>query len=211
MGKNNFRKKGNLILYEKFKLNQILSMKKEDILTERSSSRSIQKEKKIKKYIESGIPVTVVITSLYANSGCTFISDAFEEYLKSLNYSVLRLNKDNYDPAEFKGYHFIIADIGKYKDIPKALQDKISKAHFKIMVCLSSDIYLKELSRFIQTEINSDQWKFFFNLVPKREYRRISDMMEDYEYFMVPALNPEDQTGEKELRCCFKSVLLEKV
>lgn len=206
MYKSFFRKKGNLILYEKFKLNQSLSIKKNDILAEKHSP-NVLKVKKIRKYIEDRIPIAIIVSSLDSNSGCSFISNKFADYLKSLNYSVLLFNKDNFNPDGLKECNFYILDIGKYKDVSKALEVIISQAHIKVMVCLSSDIYLKELSQFIKTYINSKQWKYFFNFVPKKENKKISYMMEDYEHYILPVLNLDNYDGEKELRYYFKSIL----
>ena len=210
MDKSFFRKKSNLILYEKFKLNKNLSIKKDDILAEKHSP-NVLKVKKIRKYIEDRIPIAIVVSSLYSNSGCSFISNKFADYLKSLNYNVLLFNKDNYNPDGLKECNFFIIDIGKYKDISKPLEVIVSQAHIKIMVSLSSNIYLKELSQFIKSYIDSNQWKYFFNLVPQKECKKISTMMEDYENYIVPTLNLGNFEDEKELRNCFKSVLLTKV
>lgn len=209
MYKRFFRKKSNLILYEKFKLSQSLSVKENNILAEKHSP-NVLKVKKIRKYIEDRIPIAIIVGSLCSNSGCSFISNKFADYLKSLNYNVLLFNKDNYSPDGLRECNFYIIDIGKYSDITNAFEVIVSQAHINIMVCLSSDIYLKELSQFIKSYINSKQWKYLFNLVPKKENKKISYMMEDYEHYILPEFNVDKYFGEKELQYCFKSILMSK-
>jgi hypothetical protein len=211
MGKGFIRRKGKLILYEKFKKSQSFSIKNGDILAEKNPpNKGVQKEKVISKYIDNKVPIIIIITSLYTNSGCTFLSKAFEEYLKVLNYNVKRMDQHNIISEDLINYNFVIYDLGRYSEIPQTLKHLILHAHIKIMVNLSSDIHLRCLSQFIKHGSNPNQWMYFFNLISKREHKKISELMEDYQYYFIPALYSNDQSAEKEIRNCIKSVLMTK-
>lgn len=189
------KKKGNSMLYAAIKDTK----EQEMILSKEHKEKQInliQRERKVKKKL------VISVTALKHGVGCTYMAAGISNYLgritrdkisvlgsgSSYLNSVLNEKVDSiYYPCNlsdvYSEYNNIIYDASIYAEADKEL---IERSDLKIMMCWYNEEYLKLLLTFIHSVKNIRSWIFIFNLVPDHQYRKLNQLMSDYEFVCLP-------------------------
>lgn len=189
------KKKNRLILYKKFEAEQ----KKEDLNEQKKEVKSQTKNEK-KQVL---IPYSIAICSLSCGSGCSHIAMALASYLKEKHKKVFIITNEErilMDNNFLSGREYeeidcdhIIYDFGCLRNIEFQHLKEVKLCQGKIMLCQFTNVYLKNLANFIRSKIKfSESWIYLFNFVPKKKEKNIADLMEDYQFTVIPLFSPEE-------------------
>lgn len=169
--------------------------------------------------IKSDITYTIAVGSLEEKCGCTYIVQALAKYIQnSLNATVcivsnIRCDSDDIPYSNmvdilnmYDKYKYIIYDLGNLKECTEEEKAEFKRANKKLLMAKLEDNYLRQLADMIREDKKSvKKWTFLFNYVSPDMYKRVNNLMEDYEHYCLKIFNKDNP--DKDTCKIFKSIL----
>lgn len=89
--------------------------------------------------------------------------------------------------AAFSSHDVVVMDGGVLSSMLPSVHREMARASHKLMVCKSSDDYMRSLAEFVSGQNDDGKaWAYVFNQIPPSDYGKVKRLMDSYDICFLP-------------------------